>query len=102
MAESIYKVTLADGTKLTGLTMNGNNFVSKKSIDRNIFDNNLSPVVITDGDNEETHASMSLIHVTKMGDETWFALRDLTADELAAIKTRSDIDYIAMMCDVDL
>lgn len=102
MAEPIYKVTLADGMKLTGLTMNGNNFVSKKSIDKSVFDNNLSPVVITEGTNEETHASMSLIHMTKMGDETWFALRDLTDAELEAIKTRSDIDYIAMMCDVDL
>lgn len=102
MAEPIYKVTLADGTKLTGLIMNGNNFVSKKSIDKSVFDNNLSPVVITEGANEETHASMSLIHVTKMGDETWFALRDFTEAELEAIKTRSDIDYIAMMCDVDL
>lgn len=102
MAESIYKVTLADGTKLTNLTLNGNNFVSKKPIDKDIFDNNLSPVIITESATDEVHPSMALIHVTQMGDETWFALRDLTAAELEAIKTRSDIDYIAMMCDVDL
>lgn len=102
MAETIYKVTLADGTKLTGLTLNGNNFISRKPIDRSIFENNLSPVIINDGTADEIHDSMDLIHLTVMGDDTWFALRDLTADELAAIKTRSDIDYIAMMCDVDL
>ena len=51
---------------------------------------------------DEIHDSMDLIHLTIMGNDTWFALRDLTASELAAIKTRSDIDYIAMMCDVYL
>ena len=99
---NIYKVTLADGTEITGLTLNGNNFISRNSIDRSVFTDNLSPVIITKGNNDELHDSMDLIHLTKMGDNTWFALRDLTAEELTAIKTRSDIDYIAMMCDIDL
>lgn len=99
---NIYKVTLADGTEITGLTLNGNNFISRNPIDRNIFTDNLSPVIISEGNTEEIHDSMDLIHLTTMGNETWFALRDLTASELAAIKTRSDIDYIAMMCDIDL
>lgn len=99
---NIYKVTLADGTEITGLTLNGNNFISRNPIDRNIFTDNLSPVIISEGNTEEIHDSMDLIHLTTMGNETWFALRDLTASELAAIKTRSDIDYIAMMCDVEL
>ena len=102
MAETIYKVTLADGTELTGLRLNGNNFISRKPIARSTFENNMSPVIITEGNNDEIHDSMDLIHLTAMGDEMWFALRDLTAAELALIKTRSDIDYIAMMCDVEL
>ena len=28
---NIYKVTLADGTEITGLTLNGNNFISRNS-----------------------------------------------------------------------
>lgn len=99
---NIYKVTLADGTEITGLTLNGNNFISGNPIDRNIFTDNLSPVIITEGNSEEIHDSMDLIHLTVMEDKTWFALRDMTANELTAIKTRSDIDYIAMMCDIDL
>lgn len=102
MVESIYKITLADGTELTNLILNGNNFISRKPIERSIFENNMSPVIITEGNMDEIHDSMDLIHLTIMGNDTWFALRDLTASELAAIKTRSDIDYIAMMCDVDL
>lgn len=99
---NIYKVTLADGTEITGLTLNGNNFISMKPIEKSIFENNMSPVIITEGNANEIHDSMDLIHLTTMGNETWFALRDLTAEELTAIKTRSDIDYIAMMCDIDL
>ena len=46
MAETIYKVVLADGTELTGLTCNGNNFISSKPIERSTFENNMSPVII--------------------------------------------------------
>ena len=102
MDNKTYTVTLADGTVLSGLTMNGDNFISQTAISKDIFDCNLSPVVISDGENEETHESMALIHLTQMEREYWFALRDLTKEELAAIKNRSDIDYIALMCDVEL
>lgn len=104
MEETVYKVTLANGTEIGNLRLNGNNFISKEEIDESVFENNCSPVIISSGEGEEgeTHQAMDLIHVTKMGDEYWFALRDLSGTELAAIKTRSDIDYIALMCDVEL
>lgn len=100
--DSTYKVTLSNGAEITNLRMNGNNFISKVALDASVFEDNCSPVIISDGEKEEIHAAMDLIHVTKMGDEYWFALRDLTESELAAIKTRSDIEYIALMCDVEL
>lgn len=102
MDKKTYKVTLADGTVIDNLSMNGNNFVSSEAIESSLFEDNLSPVVIYDGENEETHTSMSLVHVTPMEDESWFALRDLTETELEAIKNRADIDYIALMCEVEL
>ena len=100
--ENTYKVMLTDGTEIADLALNGNNFVSKTPIDKAAFSSNCCPVIISDGEHEETHAAMDLIHLTKMGDEYWFALRDLSSAELAAIKTRSDIDYLALMCDVEL
>ena len=102
MDNKIYTVTLADGTVIGSLKMNGNNFISSNAITKETFECNLSPVIISDGDNEETHDAMSLIHLTQMEREFWFALRDLTKEELVAIKNRSDIDYIALMCDVEL
>ena len=95
-------VILADGTKITDLKMNGNNFVSPMKIDEKIFDSNLSTVTIVEGEEETTYNNMSLIHCTKYDSEYWFALRELTETELVAIKNRSDIDYIALMCDVEL
>lgn len=95
-------VILADGTKITDLKMNGNNFVSPMKIDEKIFDGNLSTVTIVEGEEKTTYNNMSLIHCTKYDSEYWFALRELTETELVAIKNRSDIDYIALMCDVEL
>ena len=95
-------VILADGTEITGLKMNGNNFVSPMKIDEKIFDGNLSTVTIVKGEEETTYHNMSLIHCTKYDSEYWFALRELTETELVAIKNRSDIDYIALVCDVEL
>ena len=70
--------------------------------DEKIFDGNLSTVTIVEGEEETTYNNMSLIHCTKYDSEYWFALRELTETELVAIKNRSDIDYIALMCDVEL
>lgn len=102
MDKTIYTVTLADGTQISNLTMNGNNFISTEVIARSVFENNCSPVVISDGEKEETHSAMALIHLTEYERETWFALRDMSNSELEAIKNRSDIEYLALMCDVEL
>lgn len=97
--DKTYKIILADGTILDNLKLNGNNFIAKYPVDAAIFEGNCSPVVI----NEEVHSNMELVQVTKneLG-EYWFVLRDLSKTELAAIKTRADIEYLAMMCDVEL
>lgn len=102
MDEKIYKITLADGTELSNLTMNGNNFISEATIDPGIFQSNCSPIVINDGEHDETHEHMELVQVTEADGQSWFVLRDITPKELEQAKIKSDIEYLAMMCDVDL
>lgn len=102
MDEKIYSITLADGTVLDNLRLNGNNYISKEPIDKQGLDNNCYSVTISDGETEVTYENMECVQVTQMGDEYWFILRQLSSEELAAIKTRSDIEYIALMCDVDI
>lgn len=102
MDEKVYKITLADGTKIENLVLNGNNFVSEKEIIAEMFDNNLSPVVISDGEADETHDNMALVQITQLQGKYLFILRDVSEDELNEVKTRADIEYIAMMADIEL
>lgn len=101
MDEKIYKITLADGTEISNLTLNGNNFISQEPISESIFDGNLSEVVINDGEHDEAHTNMELIQITQMGDEYWFVLADIPKERLERDQMRADIDYIAMMTDVE-
>lgn len=102
MAEKIYKITLADGTEINNLKLNGNNYISATSIEPEIFVGNCSPVVISSGDDNEIHNNMDLVQVTEVNGEYWFVLRDLSNEELAQIKIRSDIEYLAMMSNIEL
>ena len=102
MDEKIYKITLADGTVINNLTMNGNNFISNEAIKASIFEANCCPVTINDGTSEEVHENMDLVQVTSVEGKSWFVLRDISEKELEQAKMKSDIEYLAMMCDVEL
>lgn len=102
MDEKTYSITLSDGTVLSDLGLNGNNYISETPVDPETFVDNCSPIVISDGEVEEIHENMSLVQVTKMGNKYWFVLRDISVTELEKIKTQSDIEYLAMMSDIEL
>lgn len=102
MDEKRYSITLQDGTKLENLRLNGDNFISDTRIDASLFDKNCAEVLISDGETEKRHTNMELIQIVKMGEEYWLALGDIPEDELEKRKIRSDIEYIAMMTDVEL
>lgn len=102
MDEKIYKVTLADGTVIDNLRLNGNNYISEKKLSADMFLGNLGTVTINDGDKDVMYENMTLVQLAKYDDEYWFILRTMTKKELQEIKNRSDIDYIAMMTDVEL
>ncbi len=97
-----YTITLNDGTKIENLRLNGNNFISAAPVTKNMFDGNCSEVTISDGETETTYKNLDLVQITAIGGEYWFVLRSLTNDELFRIKMQSDIEYIAMMADVEL
>lgn len=102
MDEKIYKITLADGSVINNLKLNGNNYISETPIDETMFADNCSPVIISDGVIEENHPSMELVQITESAGEYWFVLRDYSAEELAQMKMQSDIEYVAMMAGVEL
>ena len=78
-----YKITLADGTVLDNLDLNGNNFISMTKVTaEQLTDENLEGVKIDNGETEEEHAHMALVQVQKIGTKYWFILRDKSIDEL--------------------
>lgn len=97
-----YRIVLADGAEFDGLRMNGNNFVSDIPVDETVFDGNCSPVTIYKNLIPEIHEHMELVQVTKMKNEYWFVLRDIPQKELDDMQVRADIDFLAMMTDVEL
>lgn len=92
-------IALSNGTELTGLELNGNNYISPEKLTEDTFADGLSPVVI----NGEEHEQMALVQCIQHADgRTWFILRDVTAEEVANAKLRADIDFIALMSDIKL
>ena len=100
--DQLYKLTLSNGREITGLRMNGNNFISNTGITSDMFEGGLAPVVISGNGTMEVHENMELVQITQMNGEYWFVLRDITQKELDEIRIRADVDFIAMMTDIEL
>ena len=89
--------------------------MSQKEVTEETFRGKLSKVKITgDAEADEAgligeHEHMELVQVAHytqakhgLADGYYFALRDIPAAELEALKNRGDIDYLAMMTGVTL
>lgn len=103
----MYRITLSDGSTIDNLSMNGNNFVSATELTEVDFEGKLSPVTIADLETgqSEVHEHMELVQIvnTTYTEGNWyFVLRDLTEDELWRAYVMGNIDYLAMMSDVEL
>lgn len=118
-----YTITFADGTKLEGLTLNGDNFVSKDELTPEFFTRNrLEAVLIErDADNNENnkdndesenqeifsedsdligvHDHMKFVQVMPFDGAYWFVLRDLTAAEWKEIELEARLSYLEMMAE---
>lgn len=103
MEEVTYKITLADGTEIKDLKLNGNNYISKAELTEETFDGNLSSVTITGSDgSEKTLGESKLVQIMEHDGEYWFILQEYSQDELTKMKNRADIEYIAAMASIDL
>lgn len=82
-ANVTYTITLADGTTLDNLGMNGTNYVSETEVDTSIFtDSNLAKVTISDGTNTDEYENLVFIQQMKWQDGTYYlAFRKQTERE---------------------
>lgn len=70
-----YKITLSDGTELSNLRLNGNNYISTVKLDAAVFEGNCNQVLISDGEEEIRHENMELVQIVEQNpDEYWFIL----------------------------
>ena len=75
------EIELADGTKLTNLRTNGNNFVSDTPIENSVFEGNLSTVKITTPEGVEEYQDLKLVQNRQFGDVYMFILAEKTPAE---------------------
>ena len=94
MNNKLYSITLADGTVVENLRLNGTNYISETPVDKAIFEDNCSPTIISDGEFSETHDNMELIHILEHKGEWWLALRDISEVELEVRRQVASLDYI--------
>lgn len=100
--EKVYSITLADGTVLNDLKLNGNNYFSQREIKKEVFEDNLYSVTISDGEKEEVHTNMELVQLMEYEGAYLFILRDIPPETLDRMKLEADIAYLAMMTGVKL
>lgn len=79
----MYTITLANGTKLENLELNGNNYIAEGVIEDSVFQDNLASVTITDGKTTETYTDMVLISNRVDGGRSWFILGEKSPQEKA-------------------
>ena len=95
----MYTITLADGTEIQNLSLNGNNFISDTLLEESVFAGNLQTVRITGPDMEEIHENMDLVGIRQDGGKYWFVLRELSERELKERKMLADITALETTTD---
>ena len=81
----MYKITLADGTALENLVLNGNNYVASTAVDDAIFKDNMATVTITnleDGTAEQIDDGVLLSNIVRDGC-SWIVLGQKTPEQKA-------------------
>ena len=81
----MYKITLADGTELNDLVLNGNNFIAQTAVDDAVFKDNMATVTITnleDGTAEQIEDGVLLSNIVRDG-KSWLVLGQKSAEQKA-------------------
>ena len=79
----MYKITLADGTTLENLVLNGNNYVASTAVDDAVFKDNMASVTITNLEDESTEQiedGVLLSNIVRDG-KSWLVLAQKSAEQ---------------------
>lgn len=100
----MYTITLADGTKIDNLKLNGNNFISDEILPDEVFAGKLTSVEISGEEGAREFADMYLVANRVMDDKSWFILAEKTEEmkrqeRFEALEIATD-DIILMMAEL--
>ena len=105
----MYEVKLSNGNKLTGLKQNGSCFDTPETLTREFFDGGLREVEILQPKQEDGETirpgkfyGMTLGYLGRHGEITTFTLNAPSEQEARLTKIQGDIEYLAMMQEVEL
>ena len=79
----MYKITLADGTELNDLVLNGNNFIAQTAVSDAVFKGNMATVTMTnleDGTTEQIEDGVLLSNIVRDGC-SWIVLGQKSEEE---------------------
>ena len=93
-----WTLTLADGTTIKNIGMNGSMFTSPVPVDEEAFKNNLSPFKAenTKGDKIEYNFAR-LGYVYQQGDEWWIPIEQIMESEIRIDKLEADVSMLMLL-----
>jgi len=90
----MYSIKLNNGTIISNLVLNGNNFISDKIISDDIFTNNLDKVEISDGKSTQIYQDMMLVANRVIDGKSWFILAEKTQEQKEKEELENNISDI--------
>jgi hypothetical protein len=90
----MYTIKLNNGTIISNLVLNGNNFISDKIIPDDIFTDNLNEVEISDGENTHIYNDMMLAANRVIDGKSWFILAEKTPEQKEKEELENNISDI--------
>jgi hypothetical protein len=92
-------IVLSDGREIKDLKVNGSCLVSMKSVNSELLTDEMLKKIIIKG---VVYENITLVKKWENNLETWISLRQKTDDEIWKEKALSDLDYFAMMANIDM
>lgn len=101
--KTIYTITLSDGREIRDLHLNGNNFVSDEEITEEMVQDGLSHITISnDRGLIEEMDNVKFTQCLPIDGQYYFVLTPYTNDELWKMQVESNMQYMAMMSDIEI
>lgn len=92
-------IELSNGSTIQGLEVNGNCLISENNINDELLTDNMLSEISIDG---ITYKNVTLVRKWVQDNKIWLALRQKSEDEIWKEQYESNLDYVAMMSNIDL